>query len=112
MRHNGRPAVRVSTLPPDRVNLRPGELLAVSCPTCGRWRRVKRHMLWPHRTDDGATRCPGSGQRIEVDLSPGEWLARLEAAHRSTQRNRSLQRATEQAFRQVRASHQPNTDAA
>ncbi len=65
----------VSTVPPDRVNLRPGELVAVACPVCGRWRRVKRHMLWPHRAADGLTRCLGSGQRIQIDLLPGEWLA-------------------------------------
>ena len=102
MRHNGRPAVAVSMLPPNRVSLRPGEPVAVACPICGRWRRVKRQMLWPHRADDGLTRCPGSGQRVRVDLVPGEWLARLESARRSARRPVNLQRATQQALRQAR----------
>ncbi len=112
MRHNGRPAVAVSTLPPDQVNLRPGEPVMVACPICGRWRRVKRHMLWPHRAHDGVTRCPGSGQRVRIDLTPGEWLARLEAARRSVRRAVSLQRATEHAFRQARNRQRPEAGAA
>jgi len=107
MRHNGRPAVAVSTLPPNQVNLRPGELVTVACPICGRSRRVKRRMLWPHRASDGVTRCPGSGQRVVIDLTPGEWLARLEAARRSARRTASLQRATGQAFRLARSGQWP-----
>jgi hypothetical protein len=112
MRHNGRPVIAVSTLTPNRISMHPGELPAVACPICGRWRRVKRAMLWPHRAADGASRCPGSGQRIKIDLTPGEWLARLEAARRSVRRAASLQRATEQAFRQARTRHRPDADAA
>ncbi len=102
MRHNGRPVVLVSTLPPNRVNLRRGELVAVACPVCGRWRRVKREMLWPHRAADGVARCLGSGQRIEIDLSPGEWLARLDAARRSVRRAPSLQRQVQAALADAR----------
>jgi hypothetical protein len=102
MRHNGRPVLALSALPPDQVSLRPGEPVTVACPVCGRWRRVKRHMLWPHRAHDGVSRCPGSGQRVHVDLTPAQWLGRLEAARRSVRRAVSLQRAAEQAFRQAR----------
>lgn len=109
MRSNSRPAVALSELPPDQVNLRQGEPLAVACPICGRWRRVKRHMLWPHRAHDGTTRCPGSGQRVIVDLTPGEWAARLEAARRSARRATSLQRATRQAVLQARS--EPRSEA-
>jgi hypothetical protein len=112
VRSNHRPAVALSELPPDRVNLRPGETLAVACPVCGRWRRVKRHMLWPHRANDGVTRCPGSGQKVLVDLTPGQWLASLEAARRSVRRPVSLQRATERALRQARSRRQPEAGAA
>jgi hypothetical protein len=112
MRSNSRPAVALSELPPDQVNLRPGEPLAVACPICGRWRRVKRYMLWPHRAHDGVTRCPGSGQRVVCDLTPGEWAVRLEAARRSVRRTVSLQRATEQAFRQARSRREPEARAA
>lgn len=107
MRHNGRPAVAVSTLRPDQVNLRPGELVTVACPDCGRSRRVKRKMLWPHRAHDGVARCPGSGQRVVFDLTPGEWLARLEAARRSAQRSPSLHRATGQALQLARSGQWP-----
>ena len=82
MRDNGCAAVRVSELPPSRVCLQPGEPLAVACLVCGRWRVVRRGMLWPHRAADGVSRCPGSGQRIAVDVSPGELAARLVAAAR------------------------------
>jgi len=111
MRRNGRPLVLVSTLPPDQVNLRPGEPITMACPVCGRWRRVKRHMLWPHRAFDGRTRCPGSGQRIQIDLAPGEWLVRLRAVSRAARRTTSLQRATERAFRQTRARQHPGAGA-
>ena len=103
MRHNGRPAVPVSTLPPDQVNLRLGEPVAVACPICGKWRHVKRHMLWPHRAHDGRTRCPGSGQRIRLDLTPTQWLAQLETARRSLRRSRSLQRDTQAALADAHA---------
>jgi hypothetical protein len=112
MRHNGRPSVPVSTLPPDQVNLRPSEPVSVACPICGKWRRVKRHMLWPHRAHDNKTRCPGSGQRVRIDLTPGQWLARLDAARRSARRAASLQRAAEQAFRQARTRQQAEAGAA
>jgi hypothetical protein len=102
MRHNGRPSMLVSTLPPGQVNLRPGEPVTMACPICGKWRQVKRHMLWPHRAHDGRTRCPGSGQRVRIDLAPGEWLVRLEAAHRSQRRARSLQRDVQAALAQAR----------
>jgi hypothetical protein len=103
MRHNGRPPVLVSALPPDQVNLRPGEPVAMRCRLCGKW-RVKRKMLWLHRAHDGVSRCPGSGQRVDLDLAPAQWLARLEAARRSAHRPVSLQRAAERAFRQARAA--------
>ena len=109
MRSNRRPAVAVSELPADQVNLRPGEPMAMACPICGKWRRVKRHMLWPHRAHDGVTRCPGSGQRVVIDLTPGEWRARLESARRSVRRAPSLQRATVQALRHAQEIHRPET---
>jgi len=111
VRGNHRPAVAVSELAPNQVILCPGEPAPMACPICGRWRRIKRHMLWPHRAHDGVTRCPGSGQRVVIDLAPGEWLARLDAARRSVRRATSMQRATEQAFRQANARSQPESGA-
>jgi len=93
MRHNGRPAVAISTLPPGKVSLMPGEPVMLACLICGKWRRVARRMLWPHRAADAVTRCPGSGQRLVLDLSPGDWAIRLEAARREGRRAVSLNRA-------------------
>lgn len=104
MRHNGRPPLRASEIRASDLNLRPGEVPAAVCPVCGRWRRLSRHMLWPHRAADGKTRCPGSGQRIEIDISAGEWLMRLEAARQSARRHESMQRAALRAVRQARAA--------
>ncbi len=107
MRHNGRPAVAISSLPPGEVSLVPGELMMVACPICGKWRRVARRMLSPHRAHDGVTRCPGSGQRLLVDLSPGEWAARLDAARREARRARSLNHAVRAELARRRAQDRP-----
>jgi len=34
-------------------------------------------MLQPHRASDGVSRCQGSGQRIEPDLTDLQWQARV-----------------------------------
>lgn len=74
MKHNGRPPITATSLAPANINLYPGEKPSAACPDCGRWRFIRRHMLWPHRTEDGKSRCPGSGQRIIIDLTPEQWL--------------------------------------
>jgi len=112
MRSNSRPAMALSALAPDQVSLRPGEAVAIACPFCGRWRRVKRHMLWPHRAHDGTTRCPGSGQRVVIDLTPGQWAARLDTARRSVRRLTSLQRSTMEEIRRARAAQRQGGSAA
>lgn len=80
MRHNRQPVLLASSLPPNKLSLYPGEHPSAECPGCGRWRILRRGMLSPHRTDDGVSRCPGSGQRIDVDLTPAQWLVQLSAA--------------------------------
>ncbi|KWX02748.1 hypothetical protein TH66_13470 [Carbonactinospora thermoautotrophica] len=90
MRHNGRPVLLASTLPPNRVSLYPGERPQVACPDCGRWRFLRRGMLVPHRADDGVSRCPGSAQRVVIDLTPAEWQARLREAARHAGQRRSM----------------------
>ncbi len=92
---------------PGEVSLVPGELMMVACPICGKWRRVARRMLSPHRAHDGVTRCPGSGQRLLVDLSPGEWAVRLEAARREARRARSLNHAVRAELARRRAQDRP-----
>lgn len=100
MRHNGRPAIKASTIRPEHLNLREGEPRMVVCPDCGTWRRLKRSMIHPHRDgveqprpegrrycDDAnedkpsnGKRCDGSAQRIEIDITPEQWSERLLAA--------------------------------
>jgi hypothetical protein len=83
-RHNGRPPLAASELPPSLLMLAPGTRPVVACPDCGTWRVPARGMLPAHRAADEITRCGGSGQRIRVDLTTAEWQARLAAAVRET----------------------------
>ncbi|MEQ7008498.1 hypothetical protein ABN028_20190 [Actinopolymorpha sp. B17G11] len=82
MRHNRRPVLRASNLNPNLISLHPGERPSAACPDCGRWRILRRGMLSAHRGTDGASRCPGSGQRIAVDVTPAQWLVQLQVAAR------------------------------
>lgn len=96
MRHNGRPAIRASAMRPDHLSLRDGEPRLAVCPDCDTWHRLTRSMIKPHRdsigtpkTEErryfgdkptGGSRCPGSAQRIIIDLTPEEWGEKLLAA--------------------------------
>jgi hypothetical protein len=91
MRPNGRPPVAASTLPPNALLLAPGSRPVVTCPDCGTWRMLKRGMVPAHRSADEVARCPGSGQRLVMDLSVAEWRARLDAAARDAALRRSSQ---------------------
>ncbi|MEV4161445.1 hypothetical protein [Nonomuraea dietziae] len=82
MRHNGRPPILASSMSPNLISLHVGEHPTAACPDCHAWRMVRRGMLWPHRADDGVSRCPGSGQRIVIDLTTIEWLSRVKVACR------------------------------
>jgi hypothetical protein len=83
-RHNGRPVILASALAPGSVSITAGDRPLVSCPEwgCGRWVYVQRGVLKPHHRERKA-RCPGSGQRVTVDLTPVEHLALLYKAQRS-----------------------------
>ncbi|WP_172388169.1 hypothetical protein [Streptomyces sp. MNP-20] len=100
MRHNGRAPIKASSLRPEHLHLREGETRRVVCPDCMTWRRLTRSMIHPHR--DGVAqpkpegrryrdplvkakpsngrRCPGSAQRVEIDITPEQWTERLLAA--------------------------------
>lgn len=82
MRDNGRPALLASKMPPNLLDLRPGWRPLVACPDCGIWRTLKRGMILPHSGPEhaDARRCPGSAQRVIVDVSVAEWQARLAEA--------------------------------
>jgi hypothetical protein len=74
-----------------------------ACPVCGRLRAVRRSMLAPHRAGDGRRRCPGSGQRFQLDLTPVQWLARLDAATRDA----AARRRTDLVYRRPRLRTEP-----
>ncbi|MEU5384376.1 hypothetical protein [Kitasatospora cineracea] len=92
MRHNGRPALKASKIPATHITLHPGEPVTVVCTDCRTWRRLTRGMVPAHRSTDLGrelvgtdgqqvrrdTRCPGSGQRIEIDLTVAKWRTRIE----------------------------------
>jgi hypothetical protein len=91
MRHNGQPVLLASQMTPNLLMIYPGARPMVACPGCGTWRVPRRRMLWPHRLADGMSRCPGSGQRVEIDLTPVQWLASLRAASREAAARRGGQ---------------------
>ncbi|MGW2543987.1 hypothetical protein ACWC5I_24695 [Kitasatospora sp. NPDC001574] len=92
MRHNGRPPLKASTIRPAHITLQPGEPVTVVCTDCGTWRKLTRSMIPAHRSTDlgrdliGAdgrqvqrdARCPGSGQRITMDLTVARWVTQIE----------------------------------
>ena len=82
MRHNNRPPILTSEIFPNLLMLAPNVRPVMSCPDCGTWRVPRRGMLPAHRAADGVARCPGSGQRVVIDLTPPQWQARLDAAVR------------------------------
>ncbi|GAA1526586.1 hypothetical protein GCM10009678_05080 [Actinomadura kijaniata] len=95
MRHNGRPPIYASDLPITHLDLRlkpepktkgrppEGPETLIVCPDCGWWVALKRHMVHPHRDrrrrpiDGRVPRCPGSGQRVIVNISYDTWREQL-----------------------------------
>ncbi|MFJ3497827.1 hypothetical protein ACIPPJ_30140 [Streptomyces sp. NPDC086091] len=110
MRHNGRPALKASSLRPEHLSLRQGETRMIVCPDCTTWHRLTRSMIHPHRdgvvppkpesrryhdTSDTTPkpstgrRCPGSAQRIEIDITPEQWTERLLTAESTASSRRT-----------------------
>lgn len=73
MRTNGQPALNASQLRPDHLDLTGRKKIV--CRHCRRWSFYKKHMVYPH--DDQGVPCPGSGQRVWLDLTPGQWAREL-----------------------------------
>jgi hypothetical protein len=105
MRHNGRAPLKASMMRPEHLNLRDGERRMAVCPDCLTWHRLTRSMIMPHRALDaafgdgprryfgdkpsGGRRCPGSAQRINIDISIEHWGERLLAADSTATGRRS-----------------------
>lgn len=86
MRNNGRPTLLASATIPSLLMLYPGARPVVACPDCGTWRVPRRGLLPAHRAADEQSRCPGSGQRVTIDLTPVQWMESLRVAARETAR--------------------------
>ncbi|MFJ7250146.1 hypothetical protein ACIQWA_36680 [Kitasatospora sp. NPDC098652] len=78
MRSNSRPALRLSTLRPNQIEMPPGLPASLVCPDCSVWRRINRSKIQPHFLDDETTYCPASAQRVEKDVTPEQWAKRIE----------------------------------
>ncbi|MFF7459107.1 hypothetical protein [Kitasatospora sp. NPDC008115] len=131
MRHNGRPPLKASKIRATHITLNPGEPVTIVCTDCGTWRKLTRSMIPAHRFTDlgrdliGAdgrqvrrdTRCPGSGQRIEMDLTVARWVTRIEdglaevAARRPTTVLRKVKAPLPPAIHQL-TSAAPTADTA
>ncbi|WP_326793982.1 hypothetical protein OHA79_52140 (plasmid) [Streptomyces sp. NBC_00841] len=107
MRHNGRAPLLASTMRPENLDLRDGEPRMAVCPDCQTWHRLTRSMITPHRSSDGVIasndrprryfgdkpaggrRCPGSAQRITIDITVEQWGEKLLAADSTATGRRS-----------------------
>jgi len=95
----GRPPLRASELPPNRVMLYPREPRAIVCPGCGRWQMPHDGGLRRHTIDiDSMQTCPQTGRRVWFDLTAAQWQARLQVACRSQYRPRCLDNAVRGAL--------------
>ncbi|MQS00711.1 hypothetical protein [Streptomyces alkaliterrae] len=108
MRHNRRAPILASQMRPEHLSLRENEPRLVVCPDCHTWRSLKRSMIKPHRDGlpvettqprypgdkpAGGRRCPGSAQRIIIDLTVEDWTERLLTAEFTTASRRTAQLA-------------------
>lgn len=93
IRPNGQPVLLASDMYPSKVRITEDET-RVACPFCDRWQGLGRgraggRLLKPHSTmPELKDRCLGSGQAVEVDLTPEEWLRRHDEAIRDAARIR------------------------
>ncbi|MFB7764221.1 hypothetical protein [Streptomyces xiamenensis] len=93
---NNRPALLISTLPPQHVQLAPDTLIV--CPTCTTWVPVRRDArgnstLVPHDTghaniDDRHPCTTGSNRQVTINLTPRELQERHREAAATTHHRR------------------------
>ena len=81
MFHNGQPVILASTLDPEEIDMRDGQPTMVACQVCRRMRLLKRSIVLWHNTPGSASeRCPGGGQRIQMDVSAAQTAERFRVA--------------------------------
>ena len=91
MHRNGR-TVELSSLKPYEFSLPArdsGVRPTIVCRECKHHRVLSGNLVFPHRADDGKTRCPGSGTRVIFDVTTEEWEQALYFATIATDRRRS-----------------------
>ncbi|MCC9707285.1 hypothetical protein E4N62_19600 [Streptomyces sp. MNU76] len=80
-----RPAIKISELPLQHVDLRP-DFVSLVCPECETWCPVtaaqsRTPKLVPHHSDPAdegeAARCGSSNRRVDLDVPVAEWAKRL-----------------------------------
>ncbi|MFC8263759.1 hypothetical protein ACFUNF_40720 [Streptomyces sp. NPDC057291] len=121
MRHNGRTPLLASTMRPEHLNLREDDPRMAVCPDCQTWHRLTRSMINPHRSSDGVIasndrprryfgdkpaggrRCPGSAQRITIDITVEQWGEKLLTADTTATGRRSAR----QHYKPLPASAKP-----
>jgi len=78
VKSNGRPTVKISSLPVLHVVLQGGRNAAVVCPSCRTWQTARGGLLQVHATDGNKKtrgnidRCPGSGQHLTFDMTESQ----------------------------------------
>ncbi|MET8704357.1 hypothetical protein ABZW10_36710 [Kitasatospora sp. NPDC004723] len=72
----GRAPLKLSQLNPANIDM---VKAAVVCPDCDTWRRVvgKTDLKVIGHERGTSDHCPGGNRRVEVDLTPDRWVARL-----------------------------------
>ncbi|MEV7951401.1 MULTISPECIES: hypothetical protein [Streptomyces] len=84
-RNNRREPLLLSTIQPQNINVREGEIMTIVCPDCETWRRlmgetqlkIREHCS--RRCAGRAAecgehpRCPGSNQSVRLDISVEQW---------------------------------------
>ncbi|RLV64251.1 hypothetical protein STAN_7071 [Streptomyces sp. CBMAI 2042] len=100
-RDNRRPPLLLSTIKPQSINVREDEIMSIVCPDCERWRRIMgdtQLKIREHCTRECAaggtsceehTRCPGSNQPVQLDISAEQWGEAMLAADSTATGRRS-----------------------
>ena len=78
---NGRPKQLLSRMDLDHISLPAGRRPRLVCAVCQTWQEWRRGMVVGHATRaDAEVKCPGSHQRVEIDITPEQLRERRAAA--------------------------------
>lgn len=97
-RDNRRAPLLLSTIKPENVNVREGELKSLVCPDCRTWRRLMgetnlkiREHCRSDKVAEGEkhVRCDGSNQAVQLDISIEQWSEAMLAADSTATGRRS-----------------------